>query len=76
MGMIAGVQNCFLQNFFQHIPLTVPNSSEAALGHIFSKQCKAKQLKRHQVIIDNCLKFSEKTRTFSFLTTQRMEKLT
>jgi len=56
--------------FRQHIPLTIPNSSEAGLDHIFSKQCKAKQLKRHQVIIDNCLKFSEKTRTFSFLTTR------
>jgi hypothetical protein len=29
------------------------------LDHIFSQQCKAKQLKRHKVIIDNFFKCSE-----------------
>ena len=32
--------------------------------HIFSQQCKQKQLKRYKTFIDNCLKYSEKNRTF------------
>lgn len=38
-----GLTELFLDNIFQ---VTVPNSSEAALGHIFSKQWKALTIKK------------------------------
>ena len=47
----------FLNTVF---PLVPQKSSETALSHIFSQQCKAKQLKSYKVIIYNCLKCSEK----------------
>jgi hypothetical protein len=46
----------FLNTVF---PLVPQKSSETALSHIFSQQCKAKQLKSYKVIIYNCLKCSE-----------------
>jgi len=39
------------------------SASDKALHHIFSQQCRPKQL-RYNVFIDNCLKCSEKTKTF------------
>jgi hypothetical protein len=59
--------NCLVtsEQFFSY---TFSKSSETALGHSFSQQCKNKQLKRYKVIIDNCLKCSDKTSTFLTIT--------
>ena len=43
--------------FKHHIP---SKYSETPVDHVFSQQCIAKQLKRYKVMIDYCLKCSEK----------------
>jgi hypothetical protein len=42
--------------------LSAPKSSasDTTLSHIFSQQCKPKQLKKYKTFIDNCIKCSEK----------------
>jgi hypothetical protein len=57
------VKHLASQNFLKHhIPLSAPKSSasDTTLSHIFSQQCKPKQLKRYKSFIDNWLNFLKK----------------
>ena len=54
-----GMTKLFLDAIFPRVPPKT-SVSDTVLGHIFSQQCKPKQLKRYKAFIDNCLKCSEK----------------
>ena len=57
------VKHLASQNFLKHhIPLSAPKSSasDTTLSHIFSQQCKPKQLKRYKSFIDKWLNVLKK----------------